>query len=77
MVSLQRNYAFPRLQRGSKIFQGVQHFPGVGGPNANFYRNPYNLCDFPTPLWIQICFCLQIYDLFPVVVELMPLLIFL
>ena len=25
------------------IFQeGVQLFPGRGGPNANFYRNPYN-----------------------------------
>ena len=30
------NYTFPRIQRGSNIFQGV--------PNANFYRNPYYLC---------------------------------
>ena len=31
------NYNFPRFQRGSNIFQGVQLFPGVGGgPNANF-----------------------------------------
>ena len=29
---------FPRFQRESNIFQG-----GGGGPNANFYRNPYNL----------------------------------
>ena len=34
----------------SKVSEGVQHFPGGGGgggvqrgPNANFYRNPYNL----------------------------------
>ena len=34
-----------------KDVEGVQHFPGGptfsmgggGGPNANFYRNPYNL----------------------------------
>ena len=41
MVLLQRTYTFPRIQRGSK----VQLFPGGGGggPNTNFYRNPYNL----------------------------------
>ena len=40
---------FHSLQKGSNvllhIFQGVQLFPGEGGgggPNANFYRNPYN-----------------------------------
>ena len=40
------NYTFPRIQRGSNIFQGG----GGGGsnffqgdPNANFYRNPYYL----------------------------------
>ena len=39
------NYTIPRLQRGSNKFQGggVQLFPGGGGPNANLYRNPYNL----------------------------------
>ena len=41
------NYNFPRFQRGSNIFQeggGVQLVPGGGGgPNANFYRNGYNL----------------------------------
>ena len=40
------NYTFPRLQRGSNIFHGggVQLFQGRGGgPNANFYRNPFNL----------------------------------
>ena len=36
------NYPFPRIQRGSNIFQRVQLFPV--GPNANFFRNPYNLC---------------------------------
>ena len=51
MVLLQRiseNYTFPRIQRGSNIFQEVNNsFSRVGGgggdPNANFYRNPYNL----------------------------------
>ena len=28
------------FQRGSNFFQGVG---GGRGPNANFYRNPYNL----------------------------------
>ena len=41
---IKENYHFPRIQRGSNIFQAVQLFPGGGGgPNANFYRNPYNL----------------------------------
>ena len=38
---------------------GVQLFPG-GGPNANFYRNPYKYLLFsrgsvraPYPLWIR------------------------
>ena len=35
------NYPFPRIQRGSNIFKGVHFFQG--GPNANFYRIPYNL----------------------------------
>ena len=40
MVLLQINLYF------SKDPEGVQHFlggGGGGGPNANFYRNPYNL----------------------------------
>ena len=40
MVLLQRKLYF------SKFPEGVQHFPvggGGGGPNAIFYRNPYNL----------------------------------
>ena len=40
MVLLQ-NFTFPKIHRGSKIFQGGQLF--LGGPNANFYRNAYNL----------------------------------
>ena len=31
-------FLFPRLQRGFNFFRG-----GGGVPNANFYRNPYNL----------------------------------
>ena len=49
MILFQRKLYF------SKDSEGVQHFPGWeggsqlfpggggGGPNANFYRNPYNL----------------------------------
>ena len=37
MVLLQRKLNF------SKDPEGVQLFPRGGGPNANFYRNPYNL----------------------------------
>ena len=41
----------PTFSRGSNLFQG--------GPNANFYRNPYNLCfsrggGSPTPLGPQM-----------------------
>ena len=53
----------PRIQRGSIIFQGggvVQLYLGGGGPNANFYRNPYMYLVFsrgvsgpPIPLWIR------------------------
>ena len=39
-----------RILYFSKNPEGVQHFPGGGGPtfsrwgpNANFYRKPYNL----------------------------------
>ena len=37
IVLLQRKLYF------CKDIERVQHFPGEGGPNANFYRNPYNL----------------------------------
>ena len=37
MVLLHRKIYF------SKDPEGVQHFPGGGGPSAYFYRNPYNL----------------------------------
>ena len=49
MVYYKENYDFPRFQRGSNIFQGVEHFPGGSnffqgvGLNANIYRNPKNL----------------------------------
>ena len=53
MVLLQRKLYF------SKDPEGVQLFPG--GPNANFYRNPYNLSfssrgpEPLSPLWIRTC----------------------
>ena len=37
------NYNFPRFQRGANICQGGPTFSRGEGPNANFYRNPYNL----------------------------------
>ena len=55
------NYTFPRIQRGSNIFKGVQLLQGGGGGlNANFYRN-HITCNFsggfgppiPPPLWIR------------------------
>ena len=40
----QRKLQFPKEPEGSIIFQeGGPFFSRVGGPNANFYRNPYNL----------------------------------
>ena len=41
MVLLQRKIYFSENLEGSNILQGVELFPG--GPDANFYRNPYNL----------------------------------
>ena len=43
MVYYRENYTFPRIQRGSNIFRG-RGGPTFfqRGPNANFYRNPYN-----------------------------------
>ena len=39
MVYFRESYNFSMFQSRSNIFQG-----GVGGgPNANFYRNPYNV----------------------------------
>ena len=48
-------YTLPRIQKGSIIFQGVSNFFQGGGPNANFYRNPYTYLLFsrrgcPNPL---------------------------
>ena len=42
MVNSKKTIIFKGFRGG----RGVQHFPGGGGvqgPNANFYRNPYNL----------------------------------
>ena len=44
-------WLFQRRLYFSKVSERVQHFPGWGvqrGPNANFYRNPYNL-SFSSP----------------------------
>ena len=57
-------YTLPRFQRGSIIFQGgggvSNFFPGGGGPNANFFRNPCTYLLFskgvsgpPISLWIR------------------------
>ena len=67
MVLLQRKLYFSKDPEGVQHFPGgggVQLFPGGGGgPNAYFYRNPYNLVIFqggggsvplsPPPLWIR------------------------
>ena len=37
------NYTFPRIQRDPTFFRGGFTFFQGGGPNANFYRNSYNL----------------------------------
>ena len=51
-LPINRGVPMVLFQRGSVIFQGVQLFRGMGGPNVNFYRNPYITCDFipPPPL---------------------------
>ena len=46
MVLLQRKLYFSKDPEGVQHFQGGPTFFqgwGGGGPNANFYRNPYNL----------------------------------
>ena len=55
------NYTFPRIKRGPTFFRGRGGMSNFfqGGPNANFYRTPYNLLftrgwgvqtPYPTPL---------------------------
>ena len=41
----EKNYTFPRIQRGLTFSRGSNFFQGGGGgaSNANFCRNPYNL----------------------------------
>ena len=55
------NYTFEGSRRGPTFSGGSNIFHG--GSNANFYRNPYNLCfsrgggpDRLSPLWIRTCF---------------------
>ena len=44
MVLLQRELYFPKDREGGQHFPvGSNFFQGGGGPNANFYINPYNL----------------------------------
>ena len=47
MVLLQSKLYFSKdlegSNRGSNVFQGGSNFFQGWGPNANFYRNPYNL----------------------------------
>ena len=56
MALLLSKLYLPRIQRGSIMFQGCQTFSrgGGGGPNANFFRNPYTYLLFsrgcPDPL---------------------------
>ena len=55
---------FTKDPEGPHYFPGdAQLFPGGGGPNANFYKNPYTYLSFsrggggvygpPIPLWIR------------------------
>ena len=72
MVILKKTIIFQCLRGGPTptFSRGAQLVPGggggggggEGGPNANFYRNPYITCDFPwggpdplSPLWIRTC----------------------
>ena len=45
MVISKKTITFQGFRGGSNIFQGGGGGPTFsrGGPNANFYRNPYNL----------------------------------
>ena len=54
------NYPFPRIQRGSNIFQGVQPFPGGGGGQMLISIETLITCAFPgegadppPPLWVR------------------------
>ena len=42
MVISKKTIIFQGFRGGPTFARGVQLFP-VGGPNANFYRNSYNL----------------------------------
>ena len=41
MVISKKTIVFQGFRGGTTFARGVQLFPG--GPNANFYRNPYNV----------------------------------
>ena len=68
MVLLQRNYTFPRIQRGSDISQGgggSNFFRGGGGGGGGvlimIFKETHITCDFlggpdpKSPLWIRTC----------------------
>ena len=46
MVNFKQKYHFSRFRRGSKLFQGVQLFPGRGS-NCLFPIKTQITCDFP------------------------------
>ena len=65
-VYFRENYFFPKFQRGSNIFQGVQLFPGGGGGGVKVQMlisiETHITCDFPggggfqtpySPVWIR------------------------
>ena len=61
MVISKKTIILQGFRGGPTFARGVQLFP-VGGPNAYFYRNPYNLWfsrrGGPDPLsllWIRTC----------------------
>ena len=48
-MEYRENYTFPRIQRGSKIFQcgGVQLLPEGRGVQILISMEPHITCDFP------------------------------
>ena len=55
------------FREGLSFSRGSNFFQEWGGPNVNFYRNPYITCDFlsPPPLWIRACIITFIHPVHP------------